>query len=419
MQYALASLRRTIVGPGGGRFFSFWIALAVTNLGTWAGLVALQLRMLDLTGDQAYVSAVVLAEYVPAIVLGTILGSLLDRVPPRSGLAICEFVAAVAWALMVTTGRAGTIVALALICGVATGVFKIVSMAIAPMLVDDDELDAANGSILAAQALTSIAGVAVGGALVGLTSANVVLLLNAVTFAFSGAVILAFSRVPRNAPPAPDPRVSSTRSWLKRSLAAGRRSLQTPTLRMVLFSLPVASVGLGIAIAAIVPTLRDTYGASNLQTGAIMALDGLGVVIGTSIPSRYAGYLGGMALLAIGWGGFGIAPSLLVAAPLSVIGGMGNGIVTVRFRSMVQRATAPHERASTFGFAYAVTFSMIVVGQVAVVPLVNGLGQRATFTAAGTVFALAGFVAALCWPRAVAAPAVLETVTEAPPVTAR
>ena len=65
---------------------------------------------------------------------------------------------------------------------------------------------------------------------------------------------------------------------------------------------------------------------------------------------------------------------------------------------MMQRETPPHERASTIGFAYAVTFSMIVVGQIAVVPLSNVLGQRATFTAAGTVFALGGLVAALCWP---------------------
>ena len=142
--------------------------------------------------------------------------------PPRSGLAICELLAAAAWALMVTTGRAGTIVALALICGVTTGIFKIVSMAVAPLLVDDDELDAANGSILTAQALTSIAGVAIGGALVGLTSANVVLLLNAVTFAFSGAVILAFSRVPRSAPRSPR-QPSGARAWLERSLAAAAR----------------------------------------------------------------------------------------------------------------------------------------------------------------------------------------------------
>ena len=97
----------------------------------------------------------------------------------------------------------------------------------------------------------------------------------------------------------------------------------------------------------------------------------LGIAIGTSLPARYAGYLTGMALLAIGWGGFGIAPDLWIAAPLSMIGGMGNGIVIVRFRTMMQRETPPHERASTIGFAYAVTFSMIVVGQVAVVPLSN------------------------------------------------
>jgi predicted MFS family arabinose efflux permease len=419
MSRALSSVRRAVIGPPGWRFFSFWLALAVTNLGTWAGVVALQLRVLDLTGDQAYVSAIVVAEYLPAVILGTILGGLLDRVPPRSGLALCELLAAAAWALMVTTGRSGTIVALALICGVTTGIFKIVSTAVVPMLVDDNELDSANGSILTAQTLTNIAGVAVGGALVGLTSANLVLLLNAASFAFSGVILLAFSRVPRNAPRSPEASLNGTRAWLRRSQVGARRCLQTPALRMILFSLPVASLALGISIAAIVPTLRDTYGASNLQTGAIMAIEALGIAIGTTLPARYAGYLSGMALLAIGWGGFGIAPDLLVAAPLAMIGGMGNGVVIVRFRTMMQRNTPPHERASTIGFAYAVTFSLIVAGMIAVVPLSSLLGQRAAFTTAGTIFALGGCVGALCWPSAVPEAARREAHAEASPVTAR
>ena len=419
MVRTLSSVRRAVIGPPGWRFFSFWLALAITNLGTWAGVLALQLRVLDLTGDQAYVSAIVVAEYLPAVVLGTILGHLLDRVPPRSGLAVCELLAAAAWALMVTTGRPGSIVALALICGVTTGIFKIVSTAVVPMLVDDHEVDSANGSILTIQTLTTIAGVAVGGTLVGLTSANFVLLLNAITFVLSGALLLAFSQVPRDAPPSPDARADGTRAWLARSLVGARRCLQTPALRMIIFSLPVASIALGISIAAVVPTLRDTYGASNLQVGGIMALDALGIAIGASLPARYAGYLSGMALLAIGWGGFGIAPDLWLAGPLSVIGGMGNGIVIVRFRSMMQRETPPHERASTIGFAYAVTFLMIVVGQIAVVPLSNLLGQRATFTTSGTIFALGGVVAALCWPSRVTEPARLEAAAEASPVTAR
>jgi DHA3 family macrolide efflux protein-like MFS transporter len=419
MLRALTTVRRAVIGPPGWRFFSFWLALAITNLGTWAGVLALQLRILDLTGDQAYVSAILLTEYLPAVVLGTVLGHLLDRVPPRSGLAACELLAAAAWALMVTTGRPGAIVALALICGVTTGIFKIVSMAVVPLLVDDDELDAANGSILTVQTLTSIAGVAIGGTLVGLTSANGVLLLNAASFVFSGALLLAFSRVPRGAAPSPVARLSGSRAWLARSLVGARRCLETPALRMIMLSLPVASVALGISIAAIVPTLRDTYGASNLQTGGIMALDGLGIAIAMGLPARYAGYLSGLALMAIGWGGFGIAPDLLVAAPLSVIGGMGNGIVTLRFRTMMQRNTPPHERASTFGFAYALTFSMIVVGQIAVVPLSRLLGQRATFTTAGTIFALSGLAAALAWPSRVPEPARLEAATDASPVTAR
>ena len=420
MLRALTSVRRAVVGPPGWRFFSFWLALAVTNLGTWAGVVALQLEMLDLTGDQAYVSAVVVAEYAPAVVLGTVLGHLLDRVPPRAGLAACELLAAAAWALMVTTGHAGTIVALALVCGVTTGIFKIVSTAVVPMLVEDVDLDAANGAILSAQTLTNVAGVALGGALVGLTSTHDVLLLNAVTFVVSGGVLLAFSRVPKHAPRSPDAKISGSRAWLKRCVVGARRCFGTPMLRMVVFSLPIASVALGIVIAAAVPMLRDTYGASNLEVGGIMALDAVGIAIGTSLPARYAGYLAGMGALAIGWGGFGIAPDLWLAGPLSIVGGIGNGIVIVRFRTMMQRETPPHERASTIGFAYAATFSMIVAGQIAVVPLVNLLGQRATFTAAGTVFAVGGLIAALTWPaRARAADPALAEVPDGSPVHAR
>jgi MFS family permease len=421
MLSVLTTARRSVIGPPGWRFFSFWLALAITNLGTWAGVVALQLQMLHLTGDQAYVSAVVVAEYLPAVILGTILGHLLDRVPPRTGLATCELLAAAAWGLMVTTGYAATIVALALVCGVTTGIFKIVSTAVVPLLVDDHELDAANGAILTAQTLTNVAGAALGGILVGLTSANAVLMLNAVSFVASGALLLAFSRVPRQAPKSPHADEKGAGAWLRGSIVGARRCLTTPVLRMVTFSLPVASIALGIVIAASVPILRTTFGASNLQVGLILALDALGIAIGTMIPARYAGYLTGLGLLALGWGGFGIAPDLWLAGPLSVVGGIGNGVVIVRFRTMMQRETPPHERASTIGFAYAVTFSMIVVGQVAVVPLANVLGNRATFTLAGTIFAGGGLVAALAWPKTVAepVPARLEPLPDGSPVRAR
>src|SRR6476619_3762738 len=47
MVSALSHARRALIGPPGWRFFSFWLALAITNLGTWAGVVALQLQCHD------------------------------------------------------------------------------------------------------------------------------------------------------------------------------------------------------------------------------------------------------------------------------------------------------------------------------------------------------------------------------------
>ena len=64
---------------------------------------------------------------------------------------------------------------------------------------------------------------------------------------------------------------------------------------------------------------------------------------------------------------------------------------------------------------------MIVVGQIAVVPLREVLGDRATFTLAGTIFAAGGLVAALAWPKTVGetAPALLEALSDGSPARAR
>ena len=282
-------LRRALIGPPGWRFFSFWLALAITNLGTWAGVVALQLQILDLTGDQAYVSAIVVAEYLPAVILGTVLGHLLDRVPPRAGLAACELLAAAAWALMVTTGNPAR-------------------SSRSPCLRrhDRDLQDRLDGRRADARrrrgpgrrerrhperpdAHERGRGVALGGALVGLTSTDDVLLLNAVTFVISGALLLAFSRVPRHAPPlarrrgraaaAPGSRVRSSARAAACDADAAHDHLQP-------------AGGLGRARHRRSRPRADAarhLRRLELEVGAIMALDALGIAIGTSLPGALRG----------------------------------------------------------------------------------------------------------------------------------
>ena len=285
------------------------------------------------------------------------------------------------------------------------------------MLVADEDLDAANGAILSAQTLTNVAGVALGGALVGLTSTNDVLMLNAVTFVVSGA--RAAGVQPRAAPRAASRRTRSSAAAEPGSRAASSARAAACARRSCGWSCSACRSPrsrLGIVIAAAVPTLRDTYGASNLQIGGIMALDAIGIAIGTALPVALRRLPHRHRLARDRLGRLRHRADLWLAGPLSIVGGIGNGIVIVRFRTMMQRETPPHERASTIGFAYAVTFSMIVAGQIAVVPLSNVVGQRATFTVAGTIFAVGGLIAALCWPRAVKATetALLEASERSP-----
>ena len=65
---------RALVGPGGAEFRRFWLATAISVLGTWMAAIALAIRMFDMTGSPAWVSALLFAEFTPV-------GA--DRVPGR------------------------------------------------------------------------------------------------------------------------------------------------------------------------------------------------------------------------------------------------------------------------------------------------------------------------------------------------
>jgi len=80
---------------------------------------------------------------------------------------------------------------------------------------------------------------------------------------------------------------------------------------------------LGVTIATMIFVDAREHPESLTRARRIGYAAALGIAIGTGIPARYAGYLTGLGLLALGWGGFGIAPDIWIAGPLSVVGGIG------------------------------------------------------------------------------------------------
>ena len=73
------------IGPPENGFRRFWLSLAITMFGTWAGAVALTVRLYDQTHSTTWSSLLYVAEFAPTVFIGIALGHLLDRLPPGAG----------------------------------------------------------------------------------------------------------------------------------------------------------------------------------------------------------------------------------------------------------------------------------------------------------------------------------------------
>ena len=89
---------RALVGPGGGEFRRFWLATAISVLGTWMAAIALAIRMFDMTGSPGWVSALLFAEFTPVVLIGFLVGDRLNRLRVRRSLVICDIGSAAVFA---------------------------------------------------------------------------------------------------------------------------------------------------------------------------------------------------------------------------------------------------------------------------------------------------------------------------------
>src|SRR6266542_560043 len=93
----------------------------VSGLGTFMAVVALSVDVWDRTHSGPWVSALLIADFLPAVAIGLLLGPLVDRLSRKRLLVGADIVRLLVFVLLAFTVTPGQIVALALVAGVATG----------------------------------------------------------------------------------------------------------------------------------------------------------------------------------------------------------------------------------------------------------------------------------------------------------
>ncbi len=135
-------------------FRQLFVATLASGAGTWLAVVALTVDVYDRTRSGRWVSALLIADFLPMIVIGLALGPLFDRLPRRTLLIGADLARLAVFCALPFADSAGAIVGLAAVAGVATAFFRPTVYAGLPNLVDEGDLPAANSRFQTAERLT-------------------------------------------------------------------------------------------------------------------------------------------------------------------------------------------------------------------------------------------------------------------------
>jgi hypothetical protein len=332
-------------------------AYTINRLGTWFGYVALSIVVFDQTHSAIAVAALLVggqvlsAFLVPALVARVESSSAPSRL---SALYLFEAVVTAGLAFVVSAHFSLPLVlVLVAVDGTAalaaSALLRAAASRCARMSVRDMPIAAqareaaaveaervANAAMNVGFAITFTLGPTLAGITVPALGATTALLIDVVSFLVCGALVLDFK------PDAEDADAMSVRDRLRAALEHIR---EVPTLRRLLTIQTIALIFFTFSGPVEVAYAKVSLHAGDGGYGVLVGVWGLGVTIGSLIfaksVNRSLRLLLSAATLAVGLAylGWSLAPGLLVACVIGLIGGVGNGVQWASLISSVQKLT--------------------------------------------------------------------------------
>jgi MFS family permease len=346
---------------------------SVSYLGDWLMVAVLVGWVYQSTSSVAQVALLMAVRLVPPIVGGSLAASIVDRLPRQRVLVWSEIASAatIGGAFVgVMAGSRPAVFALVGLCGLVSMISTVAGNALIPMVVEPDELPAANGihavGQVAAMALGAVAGgltLALGGAPAGL----------AANLASYGIAVFLFARIRVE-----EVEVASSRS--RSGLVDGLRYvLAHRGLTVVVGGFAVATLATGL-VNATLPKFTSDLGLGASGYGWALAALACGMIAGEALtgaiasriePRWLAAGLAGMGLLffAFAWAG-----SAVIALGFLVAFGVANGFTEVVMMTAIHEQAEATHQGRVFGVG-ATLWRTTMLGAVALAPLVDAVAS--------------------------------------------
>ena len=366
---------------------AYYAVLAQSALGNGAGYIALLVVAYERLNSAWAISLVLLADLVPAMLLGPVFGAAADRWSRRGCLVLADVARAIAFLTIAFADSFEATFALAILAGVGTGLFTPASLAAVPSLVKPERLPSATALYGAITDLGFIAGPALAALLLLIGGPEGILLGNAATFAISALLLtrLRFGEAPAHE------EVDGARPSLIREARDGLRALgRMAGVRTVIVASGAMLLFAGLFNVSELPFATDELDVGDAGFAALTAIYGIGFVGGSLSGSRGGApaalkrrFLGGLALVGAGFVACAVAPGFATAIPAFALAGVGNGLMLVYERLLIQTTVPDALMARVFGAKDGLTAWSFGAAFLAAGGLIEAFGVRTVLLIAG------------------------------------
>ncbi|MGI8972589.1 MAG: MFS transporter [Gaiella sp.] len=375
-------------------FRFLFVATAGSAVGTYLAALVLSVHIFDETGSGRWLAGLLLADFLPIVVIGLTLGPLVDRLSRRRLMVGADLVRAATFCALPFVDDPATIVVLAGVNGVATGFFRPAVWAGLPNLVDPTEREQATSLLSTVEHIAWMVGPIVAGLLISFSGPDPAYWFNAISF-FGSALLI--SRIASSSLQSSEPLTRG--HWRDVRDGFGVVVRERPLLTVLLVWNMAAMATAGVNVAEVV-FVKDDLGAGNIGLGFLVGATGVGLIVGSFFASFVLGtigmrfvYGGSLALMGLGFGAAAFAPSLVVAAVLAALATVGNGCAIVCNQVLVQRGAPDEMRGRALSVLMSTYYATLGLAMAGAGLLVDAAGARATWAVAGGIYLAASVVA--------------------------
>jgi MFS family permease len=398
-------------------FRLLWLGQVVSQMGDWFDTIAVYTIALQLTGSSRSVALIMVARFLPSVVMGPLSGVVADRFSRRSIMIASDILRAIVvlgFLLIRRPDQMWLVYVLTVLQLAFSAFFEPAKTAAIPSIVSARELLPANAISSVTWSVMLTLGAAIGGFVTGWFGTNAAFVLDSLTFVASAFLIMGV-RLPKR-PPRPKSKLTVGKALgITDTIEGARYVKRRPRVLAYLLVKPAWGIGGGIMtlLAVFGERIFPVAGKTATGIGVLFTARGIGTAIGPIVARRWAGETRRQMQISIGIafliGGvfyiaFGVSQVLWAALVFLLAAHAGGSILWVFSTVLLQREVEDQFRGRVFAAELALATLTMAASNYVVGELMDrfGYSPRVVTAGVGVFFLLPGitwFLTEKVWDR--------------------